>query len=187
METYCRLDFSVLIGQWVFSANQISRGLNPQSPNRFQPRRQLHRDRAWQILDQKTNIYQTFKPLLAEILLFFNLSWSRLVLGRHLRQSFIKIQRWVSWDVRPRFAREFDLVEFFSFYVLFHMSNCEPRTFVCCKQNRASDENQVVQIAVKTVEQAKRSAEGSPDNAPSRKRSAFGDITNVSFIFFTEK
>lgn len=37
-----------------------------------------------------------------------------------------------------------------------------------------------MQIAVKAVEQAKRSAEGSPDNGPSRKRAAFGDITNVS-------
>ena len=71
----------------------------------------------------------------------------------------------------------------FFFYLrsISHKSNCEPRDFVSSKQNRDSDENQVVQIAVKTVEQAKRSAEGSPDNAPSRKRSAFGDITNVSF------
>ena len=77
----------------------------------------------------------------------------------------------------------------FFFYLrsISHKSNCVPRAFVSCKQNRDSDENQVGQIAVKTVEQAKRSAEGSPDNAPSRKRSAFGDITNVSFKFFTEK
>ena len=33
---------------------------------------------------------------------------------------------------------------------------------------------------MKTVEQAKRSAEGSPDNAPSRKRSEFGEITNAT-------
>lgn len=48
-------------------------------------------------------------------------------------------------------------------------------------KNNASDENEAVQIAVKTVEKAKRSAESSPDNAPSRKRSAFGDITNANF------
>lgn len=47
-------------------------------------------------------------------------------------------------------------------------------------KKRASDENEVVQIALKAVEQAKRSAECSPDNAPSRKRSAFGDITNAT-------
>ena len=73
------------------------------------------------------------------------------------------------------------LTLFFYLRSILHKSNCEPRAFVSCKQNRASDENEIVQIAVKTVEQAKRSAEGSPDNAPSRKRSAFGDITNVSF------
>ncbi|XP_074633230.1 G2/mitotic-specific cyclin-B3-like isoform X2 [Acropora palmata] len=47
----------------------------------------------------------------------------------------------------------------------------------------ASDENEVVQVALKAVEQAKRSAESSPDNAPSRKRSAFGDITNATLEF----
>lgn len=59
-----------------------------------------------------------------------------------------------------------------------------PYTSVFYKESKdnASDENGVlVQIAVKTVENAKRSAEGSPDNAPSRKRSAFGDITNATF------
>lgn len=35
-------------------------------------------------------------------------------------------------------------------------------------------------MTLKTIEQGKRSAEGSPDNVPSRKRAAFGDITNVS-------
>jgi len=35
-------------------------------------------------------------------------------------------------------------------------------------------------MTLKAVEQGKRSAEGSPDNGPSRKRAAFGDITNVS-------
>lgn len=55
----------------------------------------------------------------------------------------------------------------------------KPCSFVSFKQRRASDENEVVQVALKAVEQAKRSAESSPDNAPSRKRSAFGDITNV--------
>lgn len=49
------------------------------------------------------------------------------------------------------------------------------------KQENASDENGVpVQMTLKTIEQGKRSAEGSPDNVPSRKRAAFGDITNVS-------
>lgn len=51
------------------------------------------------------------------------------------------------------------------------------------KSKNTSNENGVpVQIAVKTVEQAKRSAEGSPENAPSRKRSAFGDITNAALV-----
>jgi len=49
------------------------------------------------------------------------------------------------------------------------------------KQENASDENGVsTQMTLKTVEQGKRSAEDSPDNVPSRKRAAFGDITNVS-------
>lgn len=37
-------------------------------------------------------------------------------------------------------------------------------------------------MTLKTIEQGKRSAEGSPDNVPSRKRAAFGDITNVSEV-----
>lgn len=36
-------------------------------------------------------------------------------------------------------------------------------------------------MTLKAVEQGKRSAEGSPDNVPSRKRAAFGDITNATF------
>jgi len=49
-------------------------------------------------------------------------------------------------------------------------------------KDNASDENGVpAQITFKTVEQGKRSAEGSPDNVPSRKRAAFGDITNATF------
>lgn len=39
-------------------------------------------------------------------------------------------------------------------------------------------------MTLKAVEQGKRSAEGSPDNVPSRKRAAFGDITNVSLVVF---
>lgn len=47
------------------------------------------------------------------------------------------------------------------------------------------DENGVpAQMTLKAVEQGKRSAEGSPDNVPSRKRAAFGDITNVSLVVF---
>lgn len=44
------------------------------------------------------------------------------------------------------------------------------------------DENGVpAQMTLKAVEQGKRSAEGSPENVPSRKRAAFGDITNATF------
>lgn len=51
------------------------------------------------------------------------------------------------------------------------------------KQDNASDENGVpAQMTLKAVEQGKRSAEGSPENVPSRKRAAFGDITNVSLV-----
>ena len=53
--------------------------------------------------------------------------------------------------------------------------------FISSIQNTSNENGVPVQIAVKTVEQAKRSAEGSPENAPSRKRSAFGDITNVRY------
>lgn len=49
-------------------------------------------------------------------------------------------------------------------------------------KDNALDENGVpAQMTLKAVEQGKRSAEGSPDNVPSRKRAAFGDITNATF------
>ncbi|XP_073255827.1 G2/mitotic-specific cyclin-B3-like [Porites lutea] len=54
-----------------------------------------------------------------------------------------------------------------------------PSVFYKKSKADASDENGVPsQITVKSIDQGKRSAEGSPENAPSRKRSVFGDITN---------
>lgn len=51
------------------------------------------------------------------------------------------------------------------------------------QQDGALDENGFpVQLTAKTVEKTKRPAEGSPENVPSRKRAAFGDITNVRKI-----
>ena len=47
------------------------------------------------------------------------------------------------------------------------------------KQDSVLDENGVAVQITETVEQVKRKADGSPDNVPSRKRAAFGDITNV--------
>ncbi|CAH3106536.1 unnamed protein product [Porites lobata] len=54
-----------------------------------------------------------------------------------------------------------------------------PSVFYKKSKADASDENGVPsQVTVKSIDQGKRSAEGSPENAPSRKRSVFGDITN---------
>lgn len=51
------------------------------------------------------------------------------------------------------------------------------------KQDSVLDENGVAVQITETVEQVKRKADGSPDNVPSRKRAAFGDITNVRLSF----
>ena len=50
---------------------------------------------------------------------------------------------------------------------------------ISSKQASGLDENEVL-VQITKAEQVKRSAEGSPENVPSRKRAAFGDITNVS-------
>lgn len=42
--------------------------------------------------------------------------------------------------------------------------------------------NIMISDSKKTNEKAKRMAEESPNNAPTRKRSALGDVTNVSLL-----
>lgn len=118
---------------------------------------------------------------LAKYYFFYISKWLRHVLEQLHRRYFTRNPRLVE----PKCLATLSVIPYNSskFLIYFRLLPfnlvCRPYFSFLLKQADASDENGVPsQVTVKSIDQGKRSAEGSPENAPSRKRSVFGDITN---------